>query len=206
MAAECLPGSWGEDFVGPGHEVGDGELVVAEVVDAWLSDSHTDTVDAVLETELVVRAKCVDLHLRVLERGDGNALAILEVNDIHSAVGNDDGIGGAEGVGDVLAEVETCLDKELCVGGDGAGGIVLLDDYGCIGIGVLVHFAGVVVGKLGYLFVFVLGGETEEGFQFLGTVGMCECAFNGKAAAYIGHIGLEVRSGCAVEPARGAGG
>ena len=82
--------------------------------------------------------------MRIFQGSHFYALAVLEVDHLHSAVGDYDSVGSAKGVRYVLAEVQARFDKQLRVRCLGARGVVFLQYDSGVGVGIFVHFAGMI--------------------------------------------------------------
>ena len=185
----------------PGEELGDGDGIVGDIAQSRLDDGVTDFVDAVLIREEFVGTESVDHHLGIALSLDEDTLAVLEVDDIHAPISDDDSIGSAERLRYPLGEIELHLNEQHGVAGVGQSLVVAAYDLRDIEIDIFLHLAGVVaLRELCNLVVLIIRREMEELLEALGTIGMSESAFTGEVAAGIVDATLKSGSRCAVEP------
>ena len=129
-----------------------------------------------------------------------HALAIFEVDDLHRAVGDDHGVTGAERFGDVLGEVQAGLHEQLGVRGLLPSCAELLQHDAHVGVGVVFHFGGVVLGVLCHLLLFLARVLLQPQLQLHGADGVRERSLIGIGRALLFLLRLEQRGGCAVQP------
>ena len=146
----------------PVEQLLDGGLPHADVALTRLVDDQAHPADLVDHAVGGQGAEGVQHKLRVVLGADFDAFAVLEVDEGHGAVADDEGVAGAEPVRDDVGEVDALLDGEERAGA------------GLLGAGEFGHdVVGVVVGVGLHVLVVPLGhwpgagAEAGEGEEFV---------------------------------------
>ena len=148
----------GQRFVGPYHKVFHAHFRYAKVIQPGLYNRHTHAGYVVFEAESGVGAQGVNLHLRVILCFHPHALAVLEVDNIQHAVGDNYRVAGAESFRHPFRKVQAGFYQQLGVGGVRPGGVKFFQHDSFIRFRIFVHFAGVVLVEVfGYFLVFGVG-------------------------------------------------
>ena len=148
-------------FLSPEQELGERDLLGADVIQAGLDDRVADRLEVVEVAEEGRSAQAVEPQLSVVLGVHFDALAILQVDDLDCAAADHDGVAGSEGLRHPLVEAEVLLDHELRVG-SGSGQV--LDDRVRVEVGGLVHLAAPVLTllELGQFLVVLLRGDLPD--------------------------------------------
>ena len=143
-AGEGLEGLGPELLLGPAHELAVADHVRGDPSQAGLDDVGVDGLDVVHLAGTEDGSEGIAEHLGVALGADLDALAVLEVEDHQGGAVDDDGVGAAEALRDVLRQAELLLHEKdgLRVGVPGLE-VLLIDEAAVVVEDGVEHLPGV---------------------------------------------------------------